>query len=254
MTNWTEKLQAEQAFLRDLITEAEHKIERYTNALDSCHDCQEADSLRAMLQTAQGQRDLLNDLLAKQGALSLGSLLAEDIKHFENEAERLSERWQHGHTTAPEYWELENKRLFLIDIQRRYHAWETDRPYYLPTPANGTVKQPDAPNGQSRYEHPWYLPMPTHGQENGEREDDEQAVKTIQKKIGEVLHQQGFPDNHLKVTFQPDGSVFVVGYVHSKADRDRIFKIVCAVEGVREVLAGVQVVDEAHCPVCTGLL
>lgn len=262
MTDWTDKLQEELTFLHEQIVDAEHKIARYTNALDSCHECQEADSLQAMLCITQAQRDLLNELLAHQSgenALSLGSLIAQRMDGITQETERLGNCWQRGHAIPPAYWELENKHVFLADLLRRYHAWESGRPYYPPVgvngeTANGAEKRPVSTHSITGHgAYPWYIPVPRNsGITNGEHEAEDQlaALNAIQKAVYEQLRQQGFPENHFKVTAQPDDSIFITGYAHSEDERERILKVIGSIQGIREVLAGIQIVDANHCPAC----
>ena len=127
------KHEQDRAFLQEQIVEANRKIARLRSTLASCRDSLERQELTVMLQTAQLEGDLLNDLLANQDGvnpLSLDTIITDQSRRFQQQAVRLSRGWRRGTTTPAGYWEAEARRSFLTDLLRRYHAWQAGRPYY----------------------------------------------------------------------------------------------------------------------------
>jgi hypothetical protein len=232
------------AFLRAQMNELDSKVIRLQGALESCEECLEVNGLQASLHNIELERHLLNELLMNQldaGALSLDALIMRAAEQYRREANRLAQHWQRGQQTPSAYWDAELRQSFLTELLSRYHARQDGRPYYV------SGSQSDvSPDDQTRRESifPWFS-EPVQG---GQPSTDE--ANALRADIFSVLRRNDCPFDHLHVTIQPGGQVMVTGYAHGDDEREQILQIITRVEGVRQVLSDVKVVDPANCPIC----
>jgi hypothetical protein len=241
----------ELSFLRDQIAETDRKIARLRSALDTCHDCLEADGLNTMLHTAELERDLLRDLSARQAAgdaVSLDAVILQIAQRLHQQAAQHSETWQRGQPTPPAYWEAEAKQAFLLNLLRRFHA--------VSATANGDLNGSAATNGSANgqddrddqnHAHPWFDAnhAPTH-----HLSDAPGALDTLTQAIHTALHHASCPEHHLEVVVQPEGLVIATGVVHSAAERERVFTAIMSVEDVWEVVSDIKIAPPPRCPIC----
>jgi hypothetical protein len=228
----TERKQAVR-FLQDQMNEADHKIARLHTALEACTECLERNGLESSLHDAQIGHDILHDLLMNQlgeQALSLDALILQQVEHARRDSSRLSENWQRGQATPPAYWDAQLKQGFLTDLLRRFHAWQDQRPYYVPDsePASSFASpEPDQPGAAT-----------------------DEAAQTLRADIFAALRHAGLPFDHVRLTIQPGGVISVTGSVHNTDERAQTLKKIAGVKGVRSVQADLHVIDAAQCPVC----
>jgi hypothetical protein len=243
------------SFLREQMNEVDRKIARLESGAANCEDCLESESLERMLSAAQTERDQLHELLMHQlsgGAVSLEAALIEHGRRAHREAELLGSNWRRGQSTPPAYWENETKQAFYAELLRRWHVWEQDGPRHGYPAANATVQQlVSGPDGAPIYSHPWYLPPNGAGNGNHTQETHhEDLLAALQAEIVTALREEHLPDDHLTITVQPGGEVLLTGYAHSAQEREAIILLLMGLNGVWELLVDLQIVDEAHCPVC----
>jgi hypothetical protein len=262
---WASELQQERAFLQEELAQAEHKVTRLEDAVNACQGCLEASGLAAMLHTAQVEQELLRDLIAHQAgedALSLDTLIMQQIKHFKQEAARLAHDWHRGHPTPAGYWEAESKQAFLTTLLRRFHAWHAGQPPYAAQSDGSTSAakpEPDlSPPDAGAYLHPWYVAAARgSGHHQGEglpagNDHDLGPLDALRHAIYAVLSTQRFPANHLEIIAEPGGTVMVKGYAHSEEERSRIIATIGGVPGVQEMLVDIAVTVPQHCPICAA--
>jgi hypothetical protein len=263
------KREQDRAFLQEQIVEANRKIARLRSMLASCRDTLEQQELTAMLQTAQLEGDLLNNLLAGQdkvNALSLDAIIADQSRRFQQQAVRLSRGWRRGTATPAGYWEAEARRSFLTDLLRRYHAWQAGRPYYAESQTHAAApdsstnntsngKRPPTNQDTHTYMHPWFLPATLGQNGNGgedESHDEVTRLNVLRDAILKQLSQKGFPAGHLDLIIQPDGLVIAKGYAHNRAEHDQVIEVMCSIPAIKETLIDVQIVNPANCPACAA--
>jgi hypothetical protein len=269
---WASELEQERAFLQEELAQAEHKVTRLEHAISACQGCLEADGLAAMMHSAQLEQEILRDLIAHQAAedaLSLDTLILQQIKHFKLEAARLAHDWHRGHPTPAGYWEAESKQAFLTTLLRRFHAWHAGRPYYAdaqpPSAASsdGSARaakpEPDlSPTKGGVYLHPWYISAASgSGQHQGEglpggNDSDLGPLDALRHAIYAMLSAQRFPEHHLEIIAEPGGTVMVKGHAHSEEERSRIMATIGGVPGVQEMLVDIAVTVPQHCPICAA--
>ncbi len=241
-------LKQELAFLREQANAADLKIARLESALEACEDELEARGVQALLDSAHLEREVLNELVMGQvraDAVSLEAAILELQQQARRAASVQSQRWQHGHPTPSAYWEQQVRQVFLSELLGRYRAWKDGRPYYAP--ADG--KQPSAfPDPD--YAHPWYSSTAQTREQSSQTSPDIPPPTT--EILVEALERAGCRPDHLTVIAEPDGFVLATGYAHSIAEREQCAQALAGVEGVRELLTGIVIADEARCPVCHG--
>ncbi|MBN2303575.1 MAG: BON domain-containing protein [Anaerolineae bacterium] len=263
--DWQSKLKQERAFLREQIHQADLKIRRLEGALASCHNCLEHDGLERMLRAAQVTRAVLDDLLKRQScedALSLESAICCMINVQKHIVARLSHGWRRGHPTPPGYWEAEQRVMFLEQLLRGVHAWETGRPLYAPG-ANGHIPAaakplPDPTHFGTVYSHPWYITGPDtrNGSATADHHDTLSQNNTVESldalrdAIYEQLADIKFPENHLEVTLLDDGMVIVKGWAHTGAQREAAIQAIIETKDIHEELCDIEVTTPERCPIC----
>lgn len=268
MNQHTAEGERELAFLREQLSEAEHKVARLQHAVDTCQRCLEAEGLAKMLTAAQAERRLLTELIAFQSseqALSLDTVLLYSARHFEQQSSHLGRNWGRGRPIPPDYWEAEGKRAFVKDLLRRYHAWRADRPYYpdIAPAANNHTRTAGTPGAAvqrsaqgSGVTHPWFVETSAaagSGSQNGYDsgpEQDEKSLDALEEQIHSALRRVGFPDDHLRIIVQPRGFVIVTGYAHDAGQRALAVRTLEHVEGIHDLLTDIQIMDATRCPAC----
>jgi hypothetical protein len=235
-------------FLREQMNAIDHKIAHLEGALETCDDPLEANGLQAMLNTARLERDMLEELIMGQvdaGATSLEAAILDAEQRLRRAAGGRVSPWRHGHATPSSYWDYEARQAFLSELLSRYHAWQDGRPYHAP--ANGRQASV-APKPE--FALPWY---PFNAPE------EEPLAKRLpvtrpptRDELYRVLEGLGVRPDHLRLVVEADGLVLVTGFLHSEAEREQCETALAAVEGVRELLTGIVVTEEAHCPLCLG--
>lgn len=241
----------ETEFLQEQVREAERKIARQQEALDACSSDLELEGLQRLLQNAQAERDLLQDLLKQQSsseAVSLEAMIMQQVNQLHQRASRLAEHWQRGQPTPPAYWESESQRGFLLDTLRRYHAWQADE-----TPPAAAAPEPAAngTNGASRTAqngaHPWFDADENPPSNGGSAT---WTLDELQDQIDKALASAGYPAHHLEIIVQPQGLVVVTGHAHSAEDREQALTAIMSVEDVWEIVSDIKIIAEEHCPIC----
>lgn len=239
-------LKRELEFLREQMHSSDRKIARLQNALDDCDECLESSGLTAMLYAANLERDQLNRVIMRQvdsNAVSLQAVILHQQGAIRQAAAPQALHWQRGHATPAAYWDAEIRQAYLDNLLGRFHAWQHGRPYYPPI-TNAHRAHPLAPE----YAHPWY-PASPDGSDLAQL-DSQPPVAVSEEALTDALKQAGCPPDHLTVIVEPGGFVLVTGYAHNEAEREQCLAALMGVEGVREVLTGIVIVDSARCPAC----
>ncbi len=239
-------LKQELAFLREQVNAADLKIARLESALDACEDELEARGVRALLDSAHLEREILNELVmgqVKADAVSLEAAILELQQQAHRAARAHSQRWQHGRPTPSDYWEQQVRQAFLSELLGRYRAWKDGRPYYAPADGKQTSAFPEPD-----YALPWYPSISQPGEQS--LPSSPVVPPPTAEMLVEALEQAGCRADHLTVIAEPDGFVLATGYAHNIAEREQCTQALGAVAGVRELLTGIVVADEARCPIC----
>ncbi len=239
-------LKQELAFLREQANATDLKIARLENALEACEDELEARGVRALLDSAHLEREVLNELVmgqVKADTVSLEAAILELQQQLRRTISAQSQRWQHGHPTPSAYWEQQVRQAFLSELLGRYRAWKEGRPYYAPGDSKeaSTFPEPD-------YALPWYPSTSQTAEPSGP--SSPVASPPTAERLVEALERAGCRPDHLTVITEPDGFVLATGYAHSVAEREQCTQALAGVEGVQELLTGIVIADEARCPVC----
>ena len=243
--NEKKTINPELAFLLEQQHLLDRRIGRWQDTLESTDDPLEAKGVKALLQAAQLQRDLLTDLIQRYvdlKPLSLESILLEAIEENQHAAQRarLDLRWQPGQPTPQEFWNAEIKHAFLKDILQHYHDFQQGRSLY------SAVDQIQKRRKTAPFALPWYPEVEDDTSEAPHRQRAADLEKTIQA----ALEPSHYPDHHLTVVAESDGFVLVTGYAHNTRERENIIETILKVDGVREVLASILVNAPEHCLVC----
>ncbi len=241
-------LKQELAFLREQVNAADLKIGRLESALEACESELEARGVRALLDSAHLEREVLNELVmgqVKADAVSLEAAILELRQQTQRAVSAQSQRWQHGHPTPSAYWEQQVRQAFLSELLGRYRAWKEGRPYYDYAPADSGEASTFPEPG---YALPWY-PSTSQAGEQSLPSSPVTPPPTAEILV-EALERAGCRPDHLTVIAEPDGFVLATGYAHSVAEREQCTQVLAGVEGVQELLTGIVIVDGARCPVC----
>ncbi|GAB4415808.1 MAG: hypothetical protein Kow00106_11270 [Anaerolineae bacterium] len=236
-------------FLREQMNAIDHKIAYLESALETCEDPLEANGLRAMLNTTRLERDVLDELILRQvdaGASSLEAVILDAEQRLRRAAEGRVSSWRHGHATPSSYWDYETRQAFLSELLSRYHAWQDGRPHH--PPANG--KRTSAEATTPGFALPWYPFNAPEEEPLAERLPV--TPPPTRDELFQMLEGVGVHPDHLRLVVEADGLVLATGFLHSEAEREQCEAALAAVEGVRELLTGIVVVEEAHCPLCQG--
>jgi len=259
MLNGTE--QQARDFLEEQLRETQHKIARLEHVKRTCTDCGEKAGLDRMLRGFEVERQVLEELLARQtdGAVApaLGAQIVSRIKRLRARAARPAARWRRGQPTPSTYWEAAHARAVLEQLLRRWHAWRDGRPYY-PSVSNGVVTATSHNTPAARHNlrgNPWGAPvMPATGSASSALSEDGEALAgnsaELVDEVRAVLERAGIEVDHVDIVFASEHVAIVTAVVHSDAERRVIINTLIALDTIELVLADIRVVDPDRCPVC----
>jgi hypothetical protein len=259
MLNGTE--QQARDFLEEQLKDVQHKIARLEHVKQTCTDCAEKAGLDRMLRAFEIERQVIEELLARQtdGAVvpALGAQIVARIKRLQARATRPAARWRRGQPTPSTYWEAAHARTVLEQLLRRWHAWRDGRPYY-PSTSNGVVAATshNAPAARLNLRaNPWGVPVTsaTSSTSSAHSEDGEALAGNSAELVDEVravLERAGIETDHVDIVFASEHVAIVTAVVHTNAERRVIINTLIAQDKIELVLADIRVMNPDRCPVC----
>ena len=238
--DWQVVHKQEIAFLQEQLQTAQRKVDRVRQACLAAGNPPGDSGMQAMLRAAQGQCDLINDLLTAhqkgEGKWSLESLILCKLKqHSRQAAAQHAHNWRRGSPTPPAYWDAEVTRSMLSSLLSRYHTWRREVPNDVDV---AFVNRPRF-SGRQPLAFPWYAGEDDPTESQG---PNRPAPEALERTIGDLFQQNGHAGRDLHVIAQADGWVLIFGAVYDQADKNAVLALVENVPGVKRILSFLRIV------------
>lgn len=274
--------QQAQAFLNERSTELDRKRDQISHARLSTENELEKAGFEHRLHDIEVERQIvlrIQDAFQRDKGLTLDTVILNEIQIYQGRTAHFSHGWQTGHEIPHEYWESQTIVAYLKGLLGRYHAWIQGRPYYGAASeehvttrpiqvekSNGAGENADEHNSQQKEAkqengknrkslYPWFTMAAPNGtaQQSQKRMPEEHSVaknEALYRAIFGAFKAAGLPEGHISVALETPDMVVLIGTVHTEDERDAAIDCALNTHGVHEVVAGLEVRDALHCPVC----